>query len=138
MTNSNTTLQATSAQPDAEGFRRYHIVPSGFGASRAVASVNSEYGGDSCEVFDDEDVPGMQGIRDIKVGGRAYKYVQWGSDDQLPYRVRKEIMSNMVTAQCQQFNVTSCYGQGLRFVDRKTKSDVSRSEEHTSELQSQR
>ena len=124
MKNSNTTLQATSAQPDAEGFRRYHIVPSGFGASRAVASVNSEYGGDSCEVFDDEDVPGAQGIRDIKVGGRAYKYVQWGGDDQLPYRVRKEIMSNMVTAQCQQFNVTSCYGQGLRFVDRKTKLDI--------------
>ena len=67
----------------------------------------------------------MQSVRDIIVKGKPYKYVQWGVDDQLPYRVRKELMGNMVTAQCQQFNIVSCYGQGVRFVDRKTKSDVS-------------
>lgn len=122
--NNQNTLQPTSAAADAEGYRRYRIVPTGYGESKAGNSISTEYGGDSCQVFDDEDTPGMQSVRDILVRGRGYKYVQWGMDDQLPYRVRKELMSNMVTAQCMQFNVTSCYGQGLRFVDRETKADV--------------
>lgn len=124
MTHDNTTLLPTSPHADADGFRRYRIVPSGFGAAATRASVASEYGGDSATVFDDDDVPGMQSVRDISLDGRAYKYVQWGFDDQLPYRLRREIMSNMVTAQCQQFNIVSCYGQGVRFVDRTTRQDV--------------
>lgn len=122
--NNNNTLSPTSAHADADGFRRYRIVPSGIGSSSARNSIATEYGGDSASVFDDEDMPGLQQVRSINVGGRAYKYVQWGCDDQLPYRLRREIMSNMVTAQCQQFNIVSCYGQGVRFVDRETKKDV--------------
>ena len=118
-------MESTSPKPDKDGFRRYRIVPSGVGSSSSGNSVNSEYGVDSSTIFDDEDMPGMQSVRDIIVKGKPYKYVQWGVDDQLPYRVRKELMGNMVTAQCQQFNIVSCYGQGVRFVDRNTKSDVS-------------
>lgn len=120
----NNTLQPTSAHADSDGYRRYHIVPTGYGASSAGNSVNSEYGGDSAAVFDDEDMPGAQNVRSIVVDRRAYKYVQWGTDDQRPYLVRKQLLSNMVTAQCQQFNIVSCYGQGVRFVDRKDKKDV--------------
>lgn len=117
----NNTLQPTSAHADSDGYRRYHIVPTGYGASSAGNSVISEYVGDSAAVFDDEDMPGAQNVRSIVVDRRAYKYVQWGMDDQRPYLVRKQLLSNMVTAQCQQFNVVSCYGQGVRFVDRKDK-----------------
>ena len=39
MTNSNTLLP-TSAQPDAEGFRRYRIAPSGIG-SAAASSIST-------------------------------------------------------------------------------------------------
>ena len=124
MTNSNTLLP-TSAQPDAEGFRRYRIAPSGIGSAGQSNSVTSEYGSDSNTIFDDDRLPGSNLVRPITVGGKQYKYVQWGYDDQLPYRLRREIMSNMITAQCQQFNIVSCYGQGVRFVDRKTKQDVS-------------
>lgn len=124
MTNSNTLLP-TSAQPDAEGFRRYRIAPSGIGSAGQSNSVTSEYGSDSNTIFDDDRLPGSNLVRPITVGGKQYKYVQWGYDDQLPYRLRHEIMSNMITAQCQQFNIVSCYGQGVRFVDRKTKQDVS-------------
>ena len=99
----NNTLQPTSAHADSDGYRRYHIVPTGYGASSAGNSVNSEYGGDSAAVFDDEDMPGAQNVRSIVVDRRAYKYVQWGMDDQRPYLVRKQLLSNMVTAQCQQF-----------------------------------
>lgn len=122
--NHNTTLQPTSVNATPDGFRRYHIVPSGYGMSSARNSVNSEYGGDSSYVFDDEDLPGAHNVRSISIKGKQYRYVQWGIDDQLPYRLRKELMSNMVTAQCQQFNIVSCYGQGVRFVDRESKADV--------------
>lgn len=122
MSNQDITLQPTSAHPDTDGFRRYRIVPSGIGS--ACNSVSTEYGGDSAAIFDDDDRPGAQLVRTMRVGGREYKYVQWGADDQLPYRIRKELMANMITAQCQQFNIVSCYGQGVRFVDRNSKKDV--------------
>ena len=107
MTNSNTLLP-TSAQPDAEGFRRYRIAPSGIGSAGQSNSVTSEYGSDSNTIFDDDRLPGSNLVRPITVGGKQYKYVQWGYDDQLPYRLRREIMSNMITAQCQQLNIVSC------------------------------
>ena len=119
MTNSNTLLP-TSAQPDAEGFRRYRIAPSGIGSAGQSNSVTSEYGSDSNTIFDDDRLPGSNLVRPITVGGKQYKYVQWGYDDLNKYNV-----IHMITAQCQQFNIVSCYGQGVRFVDRKTKQDVS-------------
>lgn len=122
--NNSYSLEATSPHPDKDGVRRYHIVPSGYDSKALTCSVNAEYGADSASVFDDDDMPGMQSVRDISVKGKQYKYVQWGYDDQLPYRIRKALMGNMVTAQCQQFNIVSCYGQGVRFVDRESKHDV--------------
>jgi hypothetical protein len=34
------------------------------------------------------------------------------------------ISQNMVTSQCQLFNVQACYGQGVRFIDRDTREDT--------------
>lgn len=102
-------------------FTRYRIVPSGIGKASSMNSIVSEYGGDSSKVFD-EDIDIVP--RPIEIKGRLYKYVPFGVDDNLPFLIRNSIHDNMVTSQCQQFNILACYGQGVRFVDRKTKADV--------------
>lgn len=60
----------------------------------------------------------------ISVDGTPYRYAPYGNDDQLPYEVMKRISENMVTSQCQLFNVQACYGQGVRFIDRETRKDT--------------
>ena len=60
----------------------------------------------------------------ITVGGVNYEYVPYGDDDQLPFEVMERIGENMVTSQCQLFNVQACYGQGVRFIDRDTREDT--------------
>ena len=70
MTNSNTLLP-TSAQPDAEGFRRYRIAPSGIGSAGQSNSVTSEYGSDSNTIFDDDRLPGSNLVRPITVAASS-------------------------------------------------------------------
>ena len=60
----------------------------------------------------------------ITIGGINYEYVPYGDDDQLPFKVMERIGENMVTSQCQLFNVQACYGQGVRFIDRETREDT--------------
>jgi hypothetical protein len=91
--------------------------------SSAKDSIGEEYGSDSSELFLTEPVYEIQN-KNITVGGKEYKYVPWGHDDQLPYKIYHELNNSMVTAQCQEFNITCCYGQGVRFVDRKEKKDI--------------
>ncbi len=87
-------------------------------------SVNSEYGSDTSTVFDDGGEFGSITERPISIGGKNYHYVAWGADDQHPYKVIESLGKNMITAQCQAFNIIACYGQGVRFVDRETRKDV--------------
>lgn len=74
---------------------------------------------DTSTVFNGQD-GGSIPTRVVWIKGRSYEYVLYGDDDRLPYTVREHIGDNMITAQSQLFNVQSCYGQGLRFYDRKT------------------
>ena len=60
----------------------------------------------------------------ITIGKQDYEYVPYGDDDQLPFKVMQRIGENMVTSQCQLFNVQACYGQGVRFIDRDTREDT--------------
>ena len=121
MTKNRYRLQQTGRKGDASV---YSIVPCGIGYSMATDSLNSEYGQDSNTVFDDggpnADVQNVP----ITVRGKEYRYVPWGLDDKLPYMLKGQLLSNMITAQCQSFNIISCYGQGLRFVDRMTRKDI--------------
>ena len=121
MTKNRYSLQQTGRKGDASV---YSIVPCGIGYSMATDSLNSEYGQDSNTVFDDggpnADVQNVP----ITVRGMEYRYVPWGLDDKLPYMLKGQLLSNMITAQCQSFNIISCYGQGLRFVDRMTRKDI--------------
>lgn len=98
-----------------DGKQRY-IYGAGLGSpitNEADTSVNTSqiYSGQ------DGDVP----TRTVIINGHEYVYALWGTDDQMPYRVRESIGDNMITAQAQLYNTQSCYGQGLRFYDRETK-----------------
>lgn len=106
-----------------EGTTRYTVVPSGIGKSMARNSVDQDYGNDSSLLFTDSELGVVQAV-DLDVMGMAYQYVPYGRDNQLPYILRDKIMSNLVTSQCQYFNILACYGKGVRFVDRKTKKDI--------------
>ena len=121
MTKNKYRLQETSRLADSTTYR---VVPCGVTESRFANNINTEYGGDSSTVFDDGGIAANIQEKPITVNGREYKYVPWGVDDQLPYKVKEQLWSNMITAQCQSFNIISCYGQGVRFVDRTTKKDV--------------
>ncbi|MDD6553000.1 MAG: hypothetical protein PUF37_05360 [Prevotellaceae bacterium] len=117
MSKNEFTLARTGKSGNTE---HYRVVPQGVG--RAVNSLATEYGANSSDVFDEDN--GAVNVRPITVGGVEYKYVPFGADDMLPYRVRDILLGNMITAQCQSFNILACYGQGIRFVDRKTHKDT--------------
>lgn len=102
----------------------YKLMPSGIGGSTTANSVSTEYGQDSSAVFDDGGINTQIQHRQIEIEGRNYEIVQWGDDNLLPYHVLDTLGQNMVATQCQAFNTLCCYGQGLRFVDRKEKKDV--------------
>lgn len=104
------------------GVQHFRIMPQGVGQAMASASLAAEYGSDSSVVFDEDD--GTVNVRPLTINGRGYQYVPFGADDMLPHKVSKWVYDNMITSQCQQFNTICCYGQGLRFVDRKEKKDV--------------
>ncbi len=57
----------------------------------------------------------------ITVGSRKFTYAKFGDDDQAPYNCQQLTEQNMVMSQCQQFNILTLYGQGIRFIDRRTK-----------------
>ena len=63
-------------------------------------------------------------LQPIEIGGVRYDYLPYGGDDSLPWDVMNCIGKNMVTSQCQLFNVQACYGQGVRFIDRDTREDT--------------
>jgi len=105
-------------------YEKYVVMPSS--VVDAVEGAQSEfithYDGDSDKMFseaEDEDHG-----QTISIGGKQYEYVPWGGDNTLPYDVQTKIGRNMVTAQCQNFNTLTCYGQGLQFFERATASST--------------
>lgn len=43
------------------------------------------------------------------------RYMPWGADDQLPYRIMEKIERDETLSTCQVFNAEVCYGNGLRY-----------------------
>lgn len=72
---------------------------------------------DSSQVFDEDanisttPVPNRQGMA----------YVNFGEDNQLPFRIIKMIGQDEVMSQNKLFNVITCYGAGLKYMDVDTK-----------------
>ncbi len=102
----------------------YIYCPSGFiDASRDSSLISKEYGSDTSTIFDDTGVipGGAVSFNTITVGGKSYRYVPFGQDNLFPYKLKSLIGANMVTSESQDFNIRACYGQGVRFIDKKTK-----------------
>ncbi len=72
---------------------------------------------DSSTVFDEDDgtinetpVPGYEGE----------SYVNWGYDNLLPYEIMRLVGQDEVMSQNKFFNVLTCFGSGLEYMDRTT------------------
>ena len=86
-------------------------------AHELEAEVSTHYRHDTAGIYGSGD---DIATRQVAVGGRQYEYVQFGDDDQAPYRNQELVEQNMVMSQCQNFNILTCYGQGVRYLDRET------------------
>ena len=83
-----------------------------FMVSGGVQAAMSEVS-DTTTVWEDGDTIVTRSVP----GHEGYDYVTWGEDDDVPHRLINLIGSDEVTAQNKFFNVLTCYGSGLRFVD---------------------
>ena len=89
------------------------------------SSANAEYSTNSSTIFDDN---GITTYKTVMVGSREYQYIPFGANDQLPFDIIAKVGENMVMSQNKLFNVLTCYGQGVRFFDRKTKQQTENEE----------
>ncbi len=55
--------------------------------------------------------------------GNTYDVVAWGTDNQLPYRLKEMVEHNSVMSQDKFFNVLTCYGRGLEYMDMDTRGE---------------
>lgn len=53
-------------------------------------------------------------------GYDSYQYMPFGHDDQLPFNLIRMIGGDEIMSQNKLFNVLTCYGAGLKYIDRKT------------------
>ena len=70
---------------------------------------------DSSAVFDEDSYANA-----LSIPGTDYRYIPFGADDQLPYAMINMIGKDEILAQNQCFNVLTCYGGGLKYVDYNT------------------
>lgn len=108
---------------DKDGKEHYMVMPNGLGESSVhdMLTVQEMYGRDSSMEFDDDDDNAFQRFRTITCGGTDYEYAPWGDDDMMPQKVIHLVRQNMITSRGMAFDITACYGQGLRFVNRDEK-----------------
>ena len=65
--------------------------------------------------------PEQESILSVKADdGNAYDVVAWGDDNQLPYKLKEMVEKNSVMSQDKFFNVLTCYGRGLEYMDMAT------------------
>lgn len=55
--------------------------------------------------------------------GNTYEVVAWGDDNQLPYQLKESVEKNSVLSQDKFFNVLTCYGRGLEYMDVATRGE---------------
>lgn len=55
--------------------------------------------------------------------GNTYDVVAWGADNQLPYQLKEMVERNSVMSQDKFFNVLTCYGRGLEYMDMATRGE---------------
>jgi hypothetical protein len=55
--------------------------------------------------------------------GNTYNVIPWGADNQLPYHLREMVEKNSVLSQDKFFNLLTCYGRGLEYIDIATRNE---------------
>ncbi|MCR4602443.1 MAG: hypothetical protein K5683_02770 [Prevotella sp.] len=119
MKKKNNSNQSRLVQTGVSGdYEQYALLPGEVFDSAGEAEVSIHYKHDTAGIFrqDDDDM-----IASVTIAKREYSYVSWGEDNLTPYHNMSLIEDNMIMSQCQQFNILTCYGQGVRFLDRQTK-----------------
>lgn len=105
----------------------YRLMPGGDAVTTYRNTMAQEYGGDSGRAYADPALDySVMTVRCGRGGRMMLSVVMWGGDNMEPLRIRRDIARNMIAQRCQEFNVTACYGQGVRFVDRETMEDTKR------------
>lgn len=82
------------------------------GSSKIQAEINTVE--DSADVFD-EDAPEVK--TSVIPGNHHWKYVVYGDDNQLPFNIIKMVGEDEVMSQNKLFNVLTCFGSGLKYMD---------------------
>lgn len=68
--------------------------------------------------------PEEESVISVKAGdGNTYDVVAWGRDNQLPYELKEKVEKNSVMSQDKFFNVLTCYGRGLEYMDLATQGE---------------
>lgn len=67
--------------------------------------------------------PEKDSVLPVVVGSTTYNVIAWGADNQLPYRLKEMVERNSVMSQDKFFNVLTCYGRGLEYLDLATRSE---------------
>ena len=96
----------------------WSVIPCSVTNAKALeAEITTHYRQDTVSIYGSgDDIL----TKTVTVGGRTYEYVQFGNNDQAPYVNQELIEKNMVMSRCQEFNIMTCYGQGVRYLDRDT------------------
>jgi len=55
--------------------------------------------------------------------GNSYDVIPWGAQNQLPYELREMVEKNSVLSQDKFFNLLTCYGRGLEYIDIATRNE---------------
>ena len=85
--------------------------------------INEKHGVAFANVADTEAMfGGAESVTTTPVNDKSY--VNWGSDNKLPYRIMAMIGSDEVMSTNKQFNALTCYGSGLHYVDKLTEEDT--------------
>ena len=71
---------------------------------------------DSAEVFGEN----RNIVTGLMPGNDNKRFVYWGFDNMLPYHLMHKIEHDEVMAANKHFNILTCYGSGIRFVDKST------------------
>ena len=53
--------------------------------------------------------------------GNTYDVIPWGANNQLPYHLKEKVEQNSVLSQDKFFNLLTCYGRGVEYMDSSTR-----------------
>lgn len=88
-----------------------------FSIGRTDVMASMETVQDSAEIFDEDG----EDISSILIpGNKKFTYISFGSDDKLPFEIIRLIGIDEVMSQNKLFNVLTCYGAGLKYMDFET------------------